>query len=224
MQTTSALWNELFNLDGTTHEYKFDINGVEYGMDAIISHSVESKLYENFGIGNAATAQLNLTLIADDIPRGATVKRFIRLVNGDRVSEWLKKGIFFINRRGEEDGQWTIEAFDVMRKSEVIWTPSPTENFPMDPQKAVEQFAKVMGCGIDPRTTLNPAYTVEYPTNNYTIHQELQFIAAAHGGNWIVTDEGNLLLVPLLSFPEETHYLVEERGAAITFAGVRILV
>lgn len=224
MQTTSALWNELFNLDGTSHEYKFEIDGVTYGQDALVSQSVEAQLYEEFGIGNATTAKLTLTLIADNIPRGATVKRFIRLVNGDRTSEWLQKGIYFINRRGEEDGQWTIEAFDIMRKAEVVWSPSQSAVFPMSMKDAVDIYAEIMGCEIDPRTSINPAYTLDYPTNDYTIREELQFIAAAHGGNWIVTDEGKLLLVPLISFPDETHYLVEERGAAITFAGVRILV
>ena len=58
----------------------------------------------------------------------------------------------------------------------------------------------------------------------YSIRQELQWIAAAHGGNWIITGEGKLLLVPLLSMPEETSRLVTEYGDAITLGGVKIRV
>lgn len=77
---------------------------------------------------------------------------------------------------------------------------------------------------IDSRTVLNPAYAIDHPANNYTIRDELCFIAAAHGGNWIMTGEGKLLLVPLLSIPEETSFLVTEYGSAITLGGVKLLV
>ena len=49
-----------------------------------------------------------------------------------------------------------------------------------------------MGVEIDPRTKLNPAYTIDYPASDpesdtgdyYSIRQELQWIAAAHAGIW----------------------------------------
>ena len=65
---------------------------------------------------------------------------------------------------------------------------------------------------------------IEYPTNNRQIRDELAAIAAAHGGNFIMSDVGELLLAPLISIPEKTKYLVTEHGSAITFGGVRILV
>lgn len=231
-QTTSALWKTLWRTPGTTREYQFDIAGTIYGPDVEVTHSVDSGLYEQFGIGNAATAKLTLSLFADNIPKAAKIKRYIRLRNGNTVSEWLPKGVFFANRRGEEDGYWTIEAFDAMRKAEQPWEPDQSLNFPLPMTQAVAEFARIMGVEIDPRTTINPAYTIDYPTSDpesdtgdyYSIRQELQWIAAAHAGNWIVTGEGKLLLVPLLSIPEETNYLVTEYGGAITFGGVRILV
>ena len=85
-QTTSALWRELLNTPGTEREYKFDIDGVTYGKDAEVSNSVESQLFEEFGIGNACCATLKLSVLADSIPRGATIKRYLRLVNGDLVT------------------------------------------------------------------------------------------------------------------------------------------
>lgn len=223
-QTTSALWRELLHKPGTEREYKFTIAGTEYGKDAEVSHSVESQLFEEFGIGNACCATLKLAVIAGNIPRGATIKRSLRLVNGSQATAWISKGTFFTNKRSRDGDYWEIEAYDAMRKADIVWEPAQSLTFPMTMPAAVNLFCQVMGVKLDNRTVLNSAYTIDYPANDYTIRNELCFIAAAHGGNWIMTDEGNLLLVPLLSMPEETNYLITENGDAITFGGVRILV
>lgn len=231
-QQTSALWKALWRTPGVEREYKFDIAGTVYGPDVEVSHSVDNGLYEQFGIGNAATAKLTLSLFADNIPRAATIKRYIRLRSGEQVSEWIPKGVFFTNRRSVEDGYWTIEAFDAMRKAERPWEPDQSLNFPLPMDEAVNEFARLMGVEMDPRTIVSHTYTIDYPASDpesetgdyYSIRQELQWIAAAHAGNWIATDEGKLLLVPLLSIPAETHYLVTEYGDAITFGGVKLLV
>lgn len=223
-QQTSDLWKTLWRTKGTTREYGFDIAGKWYGPEDEVSHSVDSGLYEEFSIGNASTAQITLSLYAGNIPRAAQIKRYIRLKNGSQVSEWLPKGVFFTNRRAEDGGYWTIEAYDCMRKAETVWTPDQSLVFPMTMPAAVNEFARIMQTEVDPRTKLNPAYTIGYPANDYTIRDELRYIAAAHAGNWIITDEGKLLLVPLFSTPEETSCLVTEYGSAIILGGVGIYV
>lgn len=223
-QTTSALWHDLLHKPGTEREFKFVINDVEYGKDAEVSHSVESQLFEEFGIGNACCATLKLAVIADNIPRAATIKRYLRLVNGTQATAWIPKGVFFTNKRSRDDDYWEVEAYDAMRKADVVWEPSNSLAFPMSMPTAVNLFCQMMGVTLDKRTALNSAYTIDYPANDYTVRNELCFIAAAHGGNWIITDAGDLLLVPLLSMPAETNYLITEYGDAITFGGVRILV
>lgn len=223
-QTTSELWKTLWGMRNTQREYMFTINGVQYGKDEVVEQSAEYSLHEEFGIGNAYIASLTLGLYAEDIPKGAEIKRFVRLINGDLVSEWLPKGVFYANRRTEDDGYWQIEAFDGMRKASIIWEPDQSLEFPLSMSAAVSEFARIMGVTIDSRTQLNQNYTIDYPANDWTIRDELMFIAAAHGGNWVMTDIGELLLVPLLSAPESTNYLVTEHGGAITFGGVRILV
>lgn len=202
-QTTSALWHDLLHKPGTEREYKFVINDVEYGKDAEVSHSVESQLFEEFGIGNACCATLKLAVIADNIPRAATIKRYLRLVNGSQVTAWISKGVFFTNKRSRDDDYWEVEAYDAMRKADVVWEPSNSLAFPMSMPTAVNLFCQMMGVTLDKRTVLNSAYTIDYPANDYTVRNELCFIAAAHGGNWIITDAGELLLVPLLSMPVE---------------------
>lgn len=223
-QQTSELWDRLWETKNTEREYKFDINGTEYTSTAIVSQSVKRSLYEEFSFGNAAFSTLELVVLADDVPKGSTIKRFVRLVNGDQASEWLPSGVFFTNRRSEFAGCWTIEAFDVLRKAEMVWVPDEELEFPMSMVDAVNEFCAILDCELDPRTKINPAYSIDYPANDDTVRQILAYIAAAHVGNWIVTGEGKLLLVPLLSIPPETNYLVTEYGRAITLGGVRILV
>ena len=89
--------------------------------------------------------------------------------------------------------------------------------------EAVEIMAALMGVEIDPRTALNSAYTIDYPVSNQTLRKTLSWIAATHGGNFVMTDEGKLLLVPLISAPAETNYLVTEYGGPIVIGGIRIL-
>lgn len=223
-QTTSELWKILWRTRNTVKEYKFEINGVEYGPEEEVEHTYSNGIFEDFGFGNAYTASLTLSLFTDEVPRAATIKRYIRLRNGAQVSEWLPKGTFFTNTRADDDGYWTIEAYDSMRKAEVVWTPDQSLEFPLSMPAAAEEFARILGVQLDSRTVLSANYTIDYPANDYTIRDELCFIAAAHGGNWIITDENKLYLVPLLSAPPETNYLVEEYGDAITFGGDRILV
>lgn len=223
-QTTSEMWKTLWRTRNTVKEYKFEINDVEYGPEEEVEHTYSNGIFEDFGFGNAYTASLTLSLFTDDVPRAATIKRYIRLRNGTQFSEWLPKGTFFTNTRSDDDGYWTIEAYDSMRKAEVVWTPDQSLEFPLSMPAAAAEFARILGVELDSRTVLNANYTIDYPANDYTIRNELCFIAAAHGGNWIITDENKLYLVPLLSAPAETNYLVEEYGGAITFGGVRIIV
>ncbi len=223
-QATSEIWKTLIREKGTRKEYAFSINNIWYGPEAEVRHSVDYSLYDSFGIGNAMSATLTMELYAGEIPRGALIKRYVRLVNGARSSEWLPKGVFFANRRTVEDGLWSIEAYDAMLKADITWTPRKTLAFPCTMEEAAQDIAAAMDVELDERNAYRP-YTMDaYPEGEYMRRDALRDIAAAHGGNWYMSDAGKLRLVPLLSFPEETNYLVTEHGDAITFGGVRILV
>lgn len=222
--TVSALWQELMSQRGTSREYKFVINGVEYGKEAEVTHSVSGGLFEEFGIGRAVCATMSLTLYADSIPRAARIERYIRLRRGDTVSEWIPKGVFFVNRRSDDDGLWTLEAFDGMKKADVMFlSTGDVGTWPRSAADVVDEIAERMGVELDPRTVIDSSVMVSYPNDN-TMWKLLQDIATAHVGNWVMSDEGKLWLVPLLSAPEETHYLVTQTGQPITIGGVRILV
>jgi hypothetical protein len=88
---------------------------------------------------------------------------------------------------------------------------------------AVAEIARLMGVSVDSRTVLNSVYTLDYPANEYTLRDVLRFIAAAHAGNWIITANNELLLVPLFqSMPMETYNLVTEDGDGIVLGGVKL--
>lgn len=106
------------------------------------------------------------------------------------------------------------------------WAPTgnPDYEWPVASSVVVRQISKRMGISVDARTQLSG--TVRVPYGVETGRELLGYIAAANCGNWIVTDAGQLRLVPLWSIPEnaETSYLIDEDGNAITLGGVRILV
>lgn len=222
--TVSDLWRDLMDRRDTSREYKFIINGVEYGKESEVSHKVDGDLYPEFGIGYAQSATLDLTLYADSIPRAAKIERHVRLRRGDAVSEWIPKGVFYTNRRSADEDLWTVEAFDAMKKADVKFlSTGDVGTWPRTAPAVVAEIAERMGVEIDPRTELDDTVEVAYPNDNL-MRKLLQDIATAHMGNWIMSDEGKLWLVPLFSAPEETNYLVTHRGQPITFGGVRILV
>ena len=122
-------------------------------------------------------------------------------------------------------GVMTIHGYDDMLKAEQVWEPAQSLEFPMPMDDAVNVIAGLMGVTLDPRTQISHTYTIDYPANDYTLRDVLKFIAVSNGGNWTITRNNQLLLVPLVgSTPPETHYLIEENGFAITFGGDRILV
>ena len=75
----------------------------------------------------------------------------------------------------------------------------------------VEEIAYRIGVGIDPRTKIKTGadYVVPYPSGK-TMIQVLGDIGACHGGNWIITEENLLRLVPLISSPDETFRIISE--------------
>lgn len=222
-QQTSSIWQALVRDRNPRREYAFEIDGIWYGPEAEVSHSVDSSLFDSFGIGNAMSATLTMELYAGEVPRGAVIKRYVRLTNGAQTSEWLPKGVFFTNRRKVEDGLWSIEAYDAMLKADITWTPRPGFTWPCTMEAAARDIALSMEVELDERNVYQP-YTMDtYPAGEYMRRDALRDIAAAHGGNWYISDAGKLRLVPLISFPPETSYLVTEHGDAILFGGTKIL-
>ena len=206
MQNTSSLYKVLRADPLHRMEVKLSAGGVDYGEDRIVSLEASGSLFaqDEPGIGGAAAREIDLTLYLegpDTVPRMARLRPFCRAVRGEQKSEWLPKGVFYIDTRSSEriagGTLLTIHGFDAMLMAEQVWTPDQSLEFPMPMPSAAAEMARLMGVELDPRTRLHAGYLIDYPANDYTLRDILRFIAAAHGGNWIITDQGRLLLVPL---------------------------
>lgn len=234
MHSVSNLYLSLLADKNHRVETKLSIAGLEYSQADIVKDSlrVYGGLYSTFGIGNCSARQIDFEIIPKgDIPRQAEIKVYARLVSGEQVSEWIPKGVFFFSTRKTDrvTGVLSVHGYDSMLKAEQTWLDSSydAETWPMPVWTAVNDIAARMGVAVDSRTQLNESFPVQYPVDDegdMTMREALGRIAVANAGNWIITDEGKLLLVGLNSMPKETNHLVTETGSAITFGGVRILV
>lgn len=234
MHTVSDLWQQMLADPAHAVEAKLKIAGVEYGEDKIVRKSlmVYGGLYATFGIGNCCARQIEFEIYPQGtIPRQAKIEVYMRLRLGEQVSEWIPKGVFYFATRktDRKTGVLNVHGYDAMLKAEETWLDSSydAETWPMPAATAVADIAARMGVAVDSRAVLDAAFPMQYPVDDegdMTMREALGRIAVANAGNWIITDEGKLLLVGLNSMPKETNYLVTETGSAITFGGVRILV
>lgn len=234
MHTTSELYKSIFADPRHLTEIKLDIAGMEYGQDAIISCSTHGALFESLStsIGNCIAREIDFEIYPSAVPpRQAQIKLYARVVLGTQASEWIPKGVFFFSTRAKDKltGVLSVTGYDAMLKAETVWLNSDydTENWPMSAADAVDDIAYRMGVEIDPRTDLTGARDVDYPVDengDMTMRQVLAGIAVSCEGNWMITDEGKLLLWRYGDVPDETNYLADESGFWITFGGVRILV
>ena len=232
MQTTSDLYKAILRNPNHEKEIKVNISGVDYGMDKIISCSTSGGIFSTPGIGNCASRQIDLVIRQPgEIPRQAEIQVFVRLVYGDQVSEWIPKGVFFFSTRKTDKatGIMTVKGYDAMLKTEQTWlTPDyNAANWPMPQADAVSDIAARIGVEVDGRTVLSTDFPVAYPINengDLTMREVLGYIAASNAGNWIITDEGKLLLIGYGDIPEDTSYLIDEHGDIIAFGEVRLVV
>lgn len=232
MQKTSALYKELLENRLTEKEVQLAIAGTIYGMDRIVSVTTSGGIFSRPDIGCCTSRQIDLAVYPiGTIPRQAKIQVFVRLRLDSQVSEWIPKGVFFISTRKTDrrTGVLTIHGFDAMLKANAVWlTPSyPLGYLPKTQREAAEDIASRMGVQLDSRTVLSEEFPVDYPeigNEDLTMMEILSYLAVSNAGNWVMSDEGNLLLLRYGDIYEETNYLITEHGEAITFGGVRILV
>lgn len=237
MHETSELYKSLWANPLRRVETKIDVAGAEY-LKAEYPNAgffycrIYGGALENPGFGSCASRTLELRILpSETIPRSAKIQVFCRLTAGDQISEWIKKGEFFVSRRERDKrtGIVTIKAFDAMLRANDVWLNESYSavNWPMSQEDAVNDIANRMGVEVDSRTVLPTEFPVDYPVDengDLTMWNVLCYIAVSNAGNWIITDDGKLRLLVFGALPKETNYLVTEYGAAITFGEVRILV
>lgn len=240
MQNKSDLFEAILRSRAYSVAPKAEIDGIEYAEDSgLVSTFVSGRLFAKNGpsVGGCVSRQVDL-LIRNyaSFSRRAKIRLFCRVEQGEQVSEWIPKGVFYIDTRepDEVSGTLTIHGYDAMllRGGETYLQEGDTGDWPRAADTVVNEIAQRMGLELDERTVIDPDVMVSYP-NDWTMRETLGYIAVAHCGNWIITDEGKLRLVPLWSIPdydpdepggEEMSLLIDEHGNYITFGGVRIIV
>lgn len=210
-------------------ESKVEIAGVEHGEENIFSLSTSGSLFEDgtVSVGNCVEKEIDLEVLPkSEIPRMAEIKVFVRPVAEGVETDWLQKGVFYIDTRQEDKvtGVLTIHGYDAMLKAEQTYLEEgDVGEWPRSMQTVVNEIAQRMGVEVDPRTGIDSSYMVEYP-NDLTMREVLGYIAVAHAGNWIITDAGKLRLVGLTSAVKTTDYLMDEDGNVLLFGGIRVVI
>ena len=236
MQTTSDLYDRIVANPGHWFETKVNIAGVDFAESSLFSMSTSIGLFSGDPeIGKAIAGEINLRMINPeiDIPRRAPIKPYVRacaIENGATISsEWLPKGIYFIDTReitknSNNLSVLILHGYDAMLFAEQDY--SSTElNWPATDIDIITEIAGFMGVQLDSRTVsiVVDGYTLSLPAS-YSLREVLGYIASMYVGSFIMSDEGKLRLVSVLDLPTETNYLINEEGLAITFGGDRILV
>lgn len=208
-----------------------------FGETQLMSVSTSHSLFTaEPSIGNCYSGEIDVEMLMPtaDVPRMARLVPYVRVTDGTEYSEWLKKGVFFVDTRDtthNDDGLdiLTLHGYDAMLMAEADY-PSDTSTYPMTDINVVRKIASAMGISVDSRTVadMNKGYRINLPTG-YSMRETLGYIASMYAGNFIINDNGDLRLIGLTSIPIETQYLIDNAGYAITFGQspnevVRILV
>ena len=152
------------------------------------------------------------------------------MTDGENASEWIQKGVFYVDTRDvthNSDGLdvLTIHGYDAMLKFDQLYPSDSTHDYPLLDTSMVQFVATSAGVSVDERTwsAMNKEYTFPLMTG-YTSREVLGIIAASYGGNFIISDEGKLLLIKLGALPQDTNYLIDELGNSILIGEDRILI
>lgn len=193
-------------------EAKARIGGRDY--EQISAPKIDRSLMsEPLSVGNCTSATLALSILTDDIIESSSPVVIMGRLTDDKVySEWMEFGTFYIDQRDTSfEGLVTIDCYDAMLKANQSYLDGSdtSANWPKTMKAVVEEIAYRIGVGIDPRTKINTGadYVVPYPADKSMV-QVLGDIGACHGGNWIITEENLLRLVPLVTAPDETFHVI----------------
>lgn len=199
-------------------------------MSMSTSHAVFNENYPV--VGSAVSGEIDISMLkpASEIPRRARLVPFIRATDGAQTSEWLQKGVYYIDTRETSHNSngldiVTIHGYDAMLMFEQNYPSDSTHDYPLLDTTMVQFIADSVNVNVDPRTWERMTEEYEFPLPvGYSSREVLGIIAASYGGNFIISDEGQLLLIRLSDLPRETNYLITQAGDILIFGDDRILV
>lgn len=122
MQTVSSTYTSIL-ANGGWHECKLEINGTAYDMEKIVSMRTSAALWDGAAsVGNTIAGTIDVSLVAssNSVPTMAELRPYVRATNGTQHSEWLPKGVYWIDTReyDRESGVLYLSGMDAMLKGE----------------------------------------------------------------------------------------------------------
>ena len=209
MLTAPANWDRLWGRiedENVRMELKAVIGGLPY--DRLISCKAYPAAFDGLAIGQAASAELSLSFVPlGDVPTMARIQLSARLTDGSISTAWVPQGTYYIDHRDgdKELGVLSVTAFDRMLFAEDMYFPSGTITgvWPKAAPAVVSDICTRLGISLDSRSRIDSALMVTTPVN-LTMRDVLRNIAAAHGGNFIITAENKLRLLQLEDLPDLT--------------------
>lgn len=225
MRTRSETWEKLARHGDFFFDVKARINQKDYVK--ISAPKIDRSLMSApLSVGNCISAMLDLSVLTDDdIPQKDTEIIILgRLVSKerDKATGWEQFGTFYIDQRDTSfEGLITVKCYDsLLKANQGFLGEDDTGTWPRRQIDVVQEIAYRIGVGIDPRTAIRtgPDYIVTQPTGK-SMKDVLGYIGACHGGNWIITEENLLRLVPLTTAPDETFRVIDKDWNTITLAG-----
>ena len=230
MRATSATYKTLRTQTGAFYEVEVIRGATTYDINDLVSIRINPKLFDGSGpsIGNAYSSACTIKLMESSAnwPRMAEFSIRIRLSSADGLtkSEWLPMGTYYTDTRKEEkNGFLIIEAFDGMLLNEQYWPDQidPEDmpsTWPITSKAWIDMIEDAGLIEVDSRSVIDDTVPLVGLNTGSTIRDCLKTIAAANGGNWVMTFEGKLRLVPLYSIVEG-----QEAIAGIAIAGIAIV-
>lgn len=207
MQNTSELYNSIL-LKPYDVETKLDIYTADgktlvgsYGEDVLVSCMTTGKLFSSPSVGAAVGREIDVKMLMpnETLPRMAMLKPFVRIRYGADISEWIQKGVYFIDTRStdKQTGVLTIHGYDAMLKTEQLYCGSgDVGQWPRTMAAVVNDICSKIGVTLDSRTAISSTYNCQLDTT-FSMREYLSHIAAAHAGVFMMTDTGQMRLVPL---------------------------
>lgn len=222
MRSRSSLWKQIVADGHFSLATIAVINGKNYST--ITAPIITRSIFQNgaVSVGNCVSARLEFTVMTTDtIDRAAEIYITYQPFKDGTYAEPMSIGPFFINERKVNDEFIDLICYDSMLKCNQPYVDdSTTLNWPKPMRTVVQRCAEIVGIELESGTLNKIKNTAEYvvtmPSATTTILEILGHIAAVHGANWIVTDEGKLRLVNLVTAPLQPSTWTEESGTTIT--------
>ena len=199
-------------------------------MSLSTKHAVFNENYPV--VGSAIAGEIDIAMLnpTNTIPKMARLAPYVRVTDGVRHSEWLPKGIYYVDTRETSNNSngldiLTIHGYDAMLMFEQNYPSDNSHSYPLLDTTMVQFIADSVNVPVDPRTftRMDKHYSFSLPVG-YSSREVLGIIAASYGGNFVMSDEGQLLLIRIGDLPKETNYLVTEAGDILVFGDTKILV